>query len=64
MQDRTVTKQNQKSAYSTPTGGNMKKSVGQTQTTTGDRTKANGGSNGSWGPHFKNREHFNSLHFC
>ncbi|XP_052866922.1 uncharacterized protein LOC128273050 [Anopheles cruzii] len=64
MQDRscTATKQSQKSAYNTPAVGNMKKSTGQNQNSAADRTKT--GSNGNWGPHFKNREHFNSMHFC
>uniref|UniRef100_A0A6E8VHA1 Uncharacterized protein n=3 Tax=gambiae species complex TaxID=44542 RepID=A0A6E8VHA1_ANOCL len=68
MQDRssTMARQNQQSAYAkAPVGGNMKKSTGysapatQTKTTTG----TGGTGNGSWGPHFKNRDHFVSMHF-
>uniref|UniRef100_A0A182VXJ2 Uncharacterized protein n=1 Tax=Anopheles minimus TaxID=112268 RepID=A0A182VXJ2_9DIPT len=67
MQDRssTMARQNQQSAYAkAPGAGNVKKSAGYTSPTS--QTKSTNGSNagnGSWGPHFKNRDHFVSMHF-
>uniref|UniRef100_A0A182YIA7 Uncharacterized protein n=1 Tax=Anopheles stephensi TaxID=30069 RepID=A0A182YIA7_ANOST len=69
MQDRssTMARQNQQSAYAkAPGGGNMKKSTpSYTSPTSQAKTTTNGSNagNGSWGPHFKNRDHFVSMHF-
>uniref|UniRef100_A0A182REV8 Uncharacterized protein n=1 Tax=Anopheles funestus TaxID=62324 RepID=A0A182REV8_ANOFN len=69
MQDRssTMARQNQQSAYAKAPGGgntNTKKSTGYTNSTsqTKPANDKNAG-NGSWGPHFKNRDHFVSMHF-
>uniref|UniRef100_A0A182QL82 Uncharacterized protein n=1 Tax=Anopheles farauti TaxID=69004 RepID=A0A182QL82_9DIPT len=64
MQDRssTMARQNQQSTYNkSPGTGNVKKSTGYSPTS---QTKAtSGNAAGSWGPHFKNRDHFVSMHF-
>ncbi|KFB53161.1 AGAP003620-PA-like protein [Anopheles sinensis] len=58
MQDRSCTVAKQSQNSTSTTNGSMKK--GQSPTS---QTKANATSGGSWGPHFKSREHFNSMHF-
>uniref|UniRef100_A0A182NFP4 Uncharacterized protein n=1 Tax=Anopheles dirus TaxID=7168 RepID=A0A182NFP4_9DIPT len=65
MQDRssTMARQNQQSAYAkAPGGGNVKKSTGYSPTSQ-TKTAGSGNAGGSWGPHFKNRDHFVSMHF-
>ncbi|CAL8117427.1 unnamed protein product [Orchesella dallaii] len=61
-----------KSSVTTPMSSNQMKGAqappsfqsASSKTTSGSASKPTSGQYGSWGPTFKNKDHFASLHFC